>query len=376
MNLPIYFRSRQGEMVGLLKELVLAESPTSDKKAVDACAAVFLSKCGRIGVRHTRYPQRGTGDFHLLEYPAKDDDRLDGRLLILTHADTVWPVGTLARMPFYVQGDKIFGPGALDMKAGLVLTYFALRALRELNLRPRRQVAVFVNAAEETGSDEAADIIRALAKSADRVVCFEPALPGGALKIQRKGRCVVRVDVQGIAAHGGSPDKGVSAIDELIAVLRIIETLRSADISVNIGQIGGGDQANVVAATAWAVGDIRFWTNVQKNRILHFLKGLGPSAKRAKIRITIEAVRPPMEKTKASSAAFLEARAIASELGLRLTGGKTGGGSDGSIAAGIGRPTLDGLGPEGGGNHAVHEHVLIPSLVERASLLTALLQKL
>jgi glutamate carboxypeptidase len=376
MNLSIYFRSRQGEMVGLLKELVLAESPTADKKAVDACSAVFLSKCSRIGVRHTRYPQRGTGDFHLLEYPAKNDDELDGRLLILTHADTVWPVGSLARMPFYLQGDKIFGPGALDMKAGLVLTYFALRALRELNLRPRRQVAVFVNAAEETGSDEAADIIRALAKSADRVVCLEPALPGGALKIQRKGRGVVRVDVQGIAAHGGSPDKGVSAIDELMAVLRKIEALRSADISVNIGQIGGGDQANVVAAAAWAVCDIRFWTNVQKNRILCFLKGLGPLAKRAKIRITVEAVRPPMEKTKASTAAFLEARAIAAELGVRLTGGKTGGGSDGSIAAGIGRPTLDGLGPEGDGNHAAHEHVLLPSLVERAALLTALLQKL
>jgi len=376
MNLPIYFRSRQGEMVGLLKELVLAESPTADKKAVDACADLFLSKCGRVGVRHTSFPQRGVGNFHLLEYPAKDDDRLDGRLLILTHVDTVWPVGSLSRMPFYLQGEKIFGPGALDMKAGLVMTFFALRALRELNLRPRRRVAVFLNSAEETGSVAAAEIIRAQAKAADRVVCLEPALPGGALKIERKGRCVVRVDVQGIAAHGGSPDKGVSAIDELMGVLRKIEALRSADISVNVGRIGGGDQANVVAATAWAVCDIRFWTTAQKNRILHFLKGLGPSARRAKIRTTIEGVRPPMEKTKASAAAFLEARAIAAEMEIRLTGGKTGGGSDGSIAAGLGRPTLDGLGPEGGGNHAAHEYVLLPSLMERAALLTALLQKL
>jgi glutamate carboxypeptidase len=279
-------------------------------------------------------------------------------------------------MPFYLQGEKIFGPGALDMKAGLVLTYFALRALRELNLRPRRRVAVFINAAEETGSDEADDLIRTQAKAADRVVCLEPSLPGGALKIQRKGRCVVRVDVQGVAAHGGSPAKGVSAIDELMGVLRKIETLRSADISVNIGQVGGGDKPNVVAASAWAVCDIRFWTNVQKDRILRLLKTIAPSIRRAKVRMTITGITPPMEKTKASAAAFLEARAIGAELGLRLTGGKTGGSSDGSIAAGLGRPTLDGLGPDGDGIHAAHEHVLLPSLVERAALLAALFQKL
>jgi glutamate carboxypeptidase len=376
MNLPIYFRSRQGEMVSFLKELTLAESPTGDKKAVDACSAVFLSKCSRLGVKHTRYPQRGHGDFHLLEYPAKTDDRLEGRLLILTHVDTVWPVGRLDRMPFYLQGDKIFGPGVLDMKAGLVLSYFALRALRELNLLPRRRVALFLNSSEETGCDEANEIIRAQAKAADRVLCLEPALPGGALKTQRKGRCVVRLDVQGIAAHGGSPDKGVSAIDELMGVLRKIQTLRSADVSVNVGLIGGGEKANIVADAAYAVCDIRFWTNVQKMKILRFLKGLGLSTHRAKIRTTIESMTPPMEKTKVSEALFREAGAIAAEMGVRLSGGKTGGGSDGSIAAGIGRAVLDGLGPDGDGIHATHEHVLLPSLVERAAVLTAFLQKL
>jgi len=376
MNFPIYFRSRQGEMVGLLKELVRAESPTNDKKAVDACAAVFLEKCGRVGVRHTRFPQRATGDFHLLEYPAKEDDRLDGRLLVLTHIDTVWPVGTLARMPFYLQGEKIFGPGALDMKAGLVLTYFALRALRELNLRPRRRLAVFINAAEETGSGAAEEIIRIQAKAADRVVCLEPALRGGALKLERKGRCVVRVDVQGLAAHAGDPAKGVSAIDELMQILRKLETLRSADISVNVGQIGGGDKPNVVAAAAWAVCDIRFWTNAQKARILRFIKAVGPSIRRAKVRTTIEGITPPMEKTKASAAVFLEARSIAAGLGLKLAAGKSSGGSDGSIAAGLGRPTLDGLGPDGDGIHAAGEHVLLPSLVERAALLASFFQQL
>jgi len=376
MNLPLFFRSRRGEMIGFLKELVLAESPTNDKKAVDACGAVFLAKCGRLGVRVTRFPQRARGDFHLIEYPAKEDDRLDGRLLLLAHSDTVWPVGRLAAMPFYLQGEKIYGPGVLDMKAGLVLVASALGALRELNLRPRRRIALFLNSAEETGCEDAHEIIRAQAKAADRVLCLEPALPGGALKLQRKGRCVVRVDVRGVAAHGGSPDKGVSAIDELMAVLRKIEALRSADVSVNVGLIGGGEKANVVADAAFAVCDIRFWTAAQKNKILAFLRALGPAARRAKIRTMIESATPPMEKTKVSSAFFVEARTVAAEMSIRLTGGKTGGGSDASIAAGLGRPTLDGLGPDGDGIHAAHEHVLLPSLVERAALLTAFLQKL
>jgi glutamate carboxypeptidase len=376
MDLQLYFRSRQGEMIGLLKELVFRESPSSDKKAVDACAASFLEKCGRIGVKITRYPQRGHGDFHLLEYPAKDDDRLDGRLLILTHIDTVWPVGRLSKMPFYVQGDKIFGPGVLDMKAGLVLAHVALRTLRELNLRPRRRLALFINSAEEIGCPEAHETIRTLAKAADRVLCLEPALPGGALKVQRKGRLVVRLDLQGVAAHGGSPEKGVSAIDELMTALRKIETLRSSEISVNVGLVGGGEKANVVADTAWAICDIRFWTSVQKTKIQESLKKIAPVSRRTKIKMTVESLTPPMEKTKASAALFEEARTIAAGMGIRLTGGKTGGGSDASIAAGLGRPTLDGLGPDGDGIHAPHEHVLLPSLVERAAFITTLLQKL
>jgi len=376
MNLQVFFRSRRGDMVGFLKQLVLAESPTSDKKAVDACSSIFLTKCGRLGVRHTRFPQRGRGDFHLLEYPAKDDERLDGRLLVLTHIDTVWPVGRLAKMPFYVQGEKIFGPGVLDMKAGLVLAYFALRSLRELNLRPRRRLALFINSAEEIGCVESHETIKTLAKAADRVLCLEPALPGGALKVQRKGRLVVRIDILGLAAHGGSPEKGVSAIDELMMVLRKIQTLRSKDVSVNVGLIGGGEKANVVADSAWAVCDLRFWSTAQKVKIQESLKKLVPSTRRAKIKITIESLTPPMERTKASAAFFEEAKTAAAEMGLSLTGGKTGGGSDASIAAGLGRPTLDGLGPDGDGIHAAHEHVLLPSLVERAAFLTLLLQKL
>jgi glutamate carboxypeptidase len=376
MDFRSYYRSRQGEMLSLLKELVFLESPTSDKKAVNACGAVIADRFARIGVKATRFPQKSVGDFLLFEYPAKDDPRLDGRILVLTHIDTVWPVGQLKTMPFYVQGDKVFGPGVLDMKAGLVLAYSALKTIRDLNLKTGRRVAVFVNSAEETGCAEAQKRIEALAKPADVVLCLEPALPGGFLKTQRKGRLVLRFDVQGVAAHAGAPEKGVSAIDELIGALRKMQSLRSKDVSVNIGLVGGGEKANVVAAKAWGVCDVRFWTSVQKAKISTFAKSLKAQGRAAKIKASVESLTPPMERTRASDTLLASARAVAAGLGLALEGGKTGGGSDASIAAGLGKPTLDGLGPEGDGLHAAHEHFLLPSFVERAALLTELLQKL
>ena len=376
MDLNHYFKSRQGEIVNLLKELVQRESPTSDKKAVDACSSYLADHARNAGCRVTRIPQKAVGDFHIFEFPAKPDRNLDGEILVLTHADTVWPVGRIAKMPFYISGEKIFGPGVLDMKAGLALAAIALRAMNGLNLRPSKRITVFVNSAEETGCDEARDLILKHARRADKVLCLEPALPGGALKVQRKGRLCVRIETSGRAAHGGSPDKGVNAIEELLHQLRKIEGLKSKDISVNLGLIGGGEKANVVPDKAWAVCDIRFWDSVQKAKVLAGLRKLEPQARGAKCRFVVESLTPPMERTKASARLFQEAKDIASGLGLLLEGGKAGGGSDASVAAGLGVPTLDGLGPDGDGLHAEHEHVLLPSLLQRAALLATLLQRL
>jgi len=372
MHFQQYFKSRQGEMVGLLKELVGRESPTRDKKAVDACSAYLADRLRAIGAKVTRVPQRKTGDFHVFEYPGREDRSLDGRLLVLTHIDTVWPVGRIEKMPFYLSGDKLFGPGVLDMKAGLVLAVSALRAMTDLNIKPRRRVVLFVNSAEETGSPEAHDMIASLAKGADAVLCLEPALPGGALKVQRKGRLVVRLDATGKAAHGGSPEKGINAIEELLLQLRKVQALKSKDISVNIGLCGGGEKENIVPDKAWALCDIRFWDTPQKEKVLASVKKLTPALRGAKIKASIESYTPPLEKTKASAALFGAAKEIAAELGLALEGGKAGGGSDASIASGLGRPTLDGLGPDGDGMHAENEHLILPSLIDRAALLVEL----
>jgi glutamate carboxypeptidase len=376
MNFNQYFKSRQGEMINLLKDLVQRESPTSDKKAVDACSSYLIDQFKKIGVKTRKFPQKEVGDFHLVEYPAKENKSLEGQILVLTHIDTVWPVGKIKKMPFYVSGEKVLGPGVLDMKAGLVLSYFALKTLNELNIRPQKKIAIFINSAEETGNDEAHDIIRKLAKKADSVLCLEPALPGGGLKVQRKGRLVIRLDAFGKSAHGGTPEKGVNAVEELIAQLRRVQTLKSKDISVNIGLIGGGEKANVVPDKAWAICDVRFWNTVQKDKIIGFFKKLVPRLRGARIKFSVESLTPPMEKTRASTDLFLEAKKIAADLGIALEGGKTGGGSDASIAAGVGVATLDGLGPDGDGIHANHEHLILPSLIQRAALLVELLRQL
>jgi glutamate carboxypeptidase len=376
MDFRLYFRSRQGEMVHLLKQLAMLESPTHDKKAVDACAAFVAREFKRIGCKVTTLPQKDIGDLTVAEFAPGRLKDADDEILVLTHIDTVWPVGKIAKMPFYVSGNKLYGPGVLDMKAGVVMLLTALRSLNGLNVKPQKRVTVVVNSAEETGHPAARDLIRKLARKASLVLCLEPAIPGGALKLERKGRLVVRLDVRGRAAHGGSPEKGVSAIEELVTQIARLKRLRTGETTVNVGLAGGGEKANVVAENAWAVLDIRFWKSTDRDRVLKILREAEPVLRGARLKVSVESTTPPMEKTKASEKLFVRAQEIAAGLGLSLKGGKTGGGSDASIAAGMGIPTLDGLGPDGDGIHAEHEHIILSSFVERTALLTELLKDL
>ena len=376
MDFPLYFRSRQGEIVQLLKQLVALESPTQDKKAVDACVAFAAREFKKVGCKITAYPQPDTGDLTVAEFAPGRLKDADDEILVLGHLDTVWPVGQLVKMPFYVQGNRIYGPGVLDMKAGVAMLLAALRALHGLNVKPQKRITVFLNAAEETGSDASTELIRKLARRASLVLCLEPALPGGALKLERKGRVVVRLDVRGRAAHGGTPEKGVNAIEELAAQIARFKRLRVRETTVNLGLAGGGEKANIVAESAWAVLDVRFWKAADRDRVLRLLREAPPVLRGAKMRVSVESTTPPMEKTKASEKLFLRAQGIAAGLGQTLRAGRSGGGSDASFAAGLGVPTLDGLGPDGDGIHAEHEHLVLPSLVERTALLTELLKAL
>lgn len=376
MDFFLYFKSRQGEMVRLLKELVTRESPTHDKRAVDACSNFIVEEFKKLGCRLTRFPQKEVGDFYLINYYGQLKNKKESPLLILTHIDTVWPVGKISQMPFYISGDKIYGPGALDMKAGLVMVFSAIKSLFDLNIKPQRPISIFINSAEETGCQAAHEVILKLARQASYVLCLEPALPGGALKTQRKGRMVIRIETKGKSAHAGTPEKGVNAIVELINQLGKLTRIQKGGITANIGLIGGGEKPNIVPDKAWAVVDLRFWTSSQKSKILEFFHALKPSLQGAKIKYFQESLTPPLEKTAASAKFYDQVKGIAESLGLKLSEGKTGGGSDASIAASTGVPTLDGLGPDGDGLHAEHEHLLLPSLIERTALLTELMRRL
>jgi glutamate carboxypeptidase len=378
MEFRHYFKSRQGEMVNILKEIVSLESPSIDKKAVDRCSDFIIKEFKKVGAKATRFPQKKIGDLYTIQYPGLKSKAKKEQILVLTHIDTVWPVGRIQHMPFYLSGSKIYGPGVLDMKAGLVMALYAIKTLHDLNIEPQKNIVVFINSAEEIGDEASYEVIKKLARKSEYVLCLEPALPGGGLKIQRKGRLVIRLETTGKAAHAGTPDKGINAIEELMEQLRALKKLRrTKGTTLSIGMISGGEKANIVAEKASAVLDMRFWTKVHKQKILDTFKQLTPIFPGAKIRFTVESSTPPMEKTEASTALLSRIREIANAtVKMSLEAGKTGGGSDASIASSLGIPTIDGLGPDGDGIHAENEHMLLPSLVRRTALLTELLCQL
>ena len=368
-----YFSLLQEEMLQFLGKVVHQESPSTDKKAVDKCSAFLIKEFKKIGTRITRFPQSHIGDLYLVEFLPQESAERKGQILILTHLDTIWPKGKIQEMPFHTKGNRVFGPGVLDMKAGLVMVLFSLKALKEKNVGTQKNIAVFINSAEEIGDKASHKVIQDMARKSNLVLCLEPALPGGILKIQRKGRIVMRLKAIGKTAHSGTPEKGVNAIEELMGQLRLLNKLKTKGTTINIGVIQGGEKSNVVPKEAWALVDIRFWKSAQKEKILDFCKQLIPRIKGGRIQYSIESYTPPMEKTAASLKLFRKIKKIGASLNMNLEGGKTGGGSDASVASNMGIPTIDGLGPDGNGIHAENEHLLLSSLIEKTAFLTELL---
>ena len=376
MDFYYYFKSNQGKMINLLKEIVSLESPSGDQKAVNACASFVIKEFKKAGAKITRFPQDEIGDLYLAEIPSSAPKKEEEQILLLTHIDTVWKMGKIEKMPFYISGDKAFGPGVLDMKASLVMAIYSLKALNELNIRPGKRIAIFINSAEEIGHKASNKTIRELSKKSAYALCLEPSLPGGALKIQRKGRLVIRLEAKGKAAHAGAPEKGINAIEELMVQLNYIQKIKTKETTVNIGLIGGGEKPNIVAEEAWAILDMRFWNTFKKEEIIQFLKQMKTEQKGAQVKFTVESYTPPMEHTSASAGLLSKVKEIASSMNMEIATGKSGGGSDASIASSLGIPTLDGLGPDGEGIHAENEYLILSSLIKRTALLTELLIQL
>lgn len=361
-------------LLEMIAALVRLESPSGDAAAVDRCMAELASRLAAIDGHVTRLPGGGAGDHLRAEFGS-------GRrqVLLLGHVDTVWPSGTLASRPLREQDGLLYGPGVLDMKAGLALAALAIRALAHGPGGLPGRIVLLVTTDEEVGSARSRAIIEAEALASGAVLVLEPALPGGALKTSRKGCGEFVLRASGRAAHAGvEPERGASAISELARQIPRIEALQdpAAGTTVSVGIIRGGSRPNVVAAAAEAVIDVRAASATEADRVARALHALTPVDPRVALAVSGGIDRPPMVRTDAVAALFDLARETAAGLGRALAEGGTGGGSDGNFTAALGVPTLDGLGAVGGGAHANDEHVSVSDLAWRAALLAGLLRRI
>lgn len=369
------FLRLQEDLVALLRALVALESPTTEKAAVDRLGAFVAERLKDLGASVERRPQEAVGDHWIATW---GDPEAATQILTLCHLDTVWPLGTLSRMPIREEGGCLYGPGAFDMKGGIAILLGALQGLRRMGLRPPHRIRMLFTSDEETGSETSRVLIEEEARRSHLVLCLEPALPDGSLKTFRKGVADFTVIAYGRSAHAGAdPHRGINAIEEL--AYQIMRLRQLADprrgTTVTVGVIRGGTRPNVVPEQAEMIVDVRVSTRAEMSRIEAAFRNLRPILEGARLEVRGGFNRPPMERNAQMIATFERARAIAATLGLALTEGGTGGGSDANFTAALGIPTLDGLGAVGNGAHALDEHVRIDSLPLRAALVAALLTR-
>jgi glutamate carboxypeptidase len=355
----------------ILRELVLQESPSEDRMAVNAAMAIAERHTLDLGGRVKRHKQKDFGDVLEMRFGPRSSSRKS--LLLLGHLDTVWPIGTLAGMPWREEKGRYWGPGVLDMKAGVVMALAAISALPELKLA--RPVTLLLNSEEEVGSPVSRGITERLALESEAVFVLEPA-QGLAYKTARKGVGFYNVHVTGVGAHSGVDfERGHSAVLELAKLVQTMSNFTNLErqLTVNCGVVAGGTRSNVVASQAHAEVDVRIAKASDAAYVEKLFRGLKVSDPHCKLEITGGINRPPMERKAGTIALFKKARKLASELGFELDEASTGGGSDGNFTAALGVPTLDGMGAVGEGAHAAHEHVVIEHLVPRTALLAALM---
>lgn len=354
-----------------LRELVEQESPSEDRSGVNAAATMVERYARQQEARIKRYRLREFGDILELRFGSQRSPHKP--VLLLGHLDTVWPIGTLKKMPWREANGRYWGPGVLDMKAGVVMALAALRVLREIKVN--RPVILLLNSDEEVGSTVSRAITERLALQSSAVFVLEPA-QGLAYKTARKGVGQYHVEVTGVGAHSGVDfERGHSAVLELAKLVQTISSFTNParKLTVNCGVIAGGTRSNVVASSAYAEVDVRIAKASDAAYVERLFRRLKPSDPKCRLTITGGINRPPMERKPGTIALFKKARSLAAELGFTLEEAATGGGSDGNFTAALGVPTLDGMGAVGEGAHAAHESVLIQHLVPRTTLLAAMI---
>ncbi len=355
-----------------LRDLVEHESPTGDKRAVDALGSRLERLLTERGWSVRRHERDRVGDV----LQASRRGGAGPSTLLLAHMDTVWPLGTLEVMPARDDGERFWGPGTVDMKAGIATAVHAVDLLASKGVEPVGDVTLLVTSDEETGSHASRELIEELAREHDRVLVLEPSRDDGALKVGRKGVGGYTVTFKGRSAHAGNdPAGGASALRELAHFLLFVEDLADevAGTTVNLTVARGGIASNVIAEEAVGTVDLRVLKASEAERVDAAVRSYRPRDVRVSVAVEGGLNRPPLEQTPANAALFEAAVAAGRELGVEVTGAVVGGGSDGNFTSALGVPTLDGLGAVGGGPHARDEHVHVGKTLERVALLAGLL---
>ncbi len=366
-------RRKERALVDLMRRLVAAESPSMDKAAVDACVALAAAHARAIGGRVKVHRQHGFGNVAEVRFGPRRKGAAKP-VLLLGHLDTVWPLGTLKTMPCRMSEGRLWGPGTLDMKAGVAMGFTAIEMLAEAGLL-EREVVLLLTGDEEIGSPASRPVIEELAAGCGAAFVLEPA-QGLAYKTARKGTGDWRVEVKGVAAHAGVDfEKGANALRELARVVETVSRWTDLErgLTVSVGWAGGGTRSNVIPAEAWAEVDLRIARKGDGPRMERKFAGLKPVNKRCRLMVTGGINRPPMERTRGTVRLFEAARDLAAELGFALEEAATGGASDGNFTSAMGVPTLDGMGAVGEGAHARHESVILEHLAPRTALLAGML---
>jgi glutamate carboxypeptidase len=359
-----------------LRTLTALEAGTLHKPGVDAAQSWLAERLAALGFTVERLPQPVLGD----NLYARRQGAGGKRILLLGHADTVFPVGTAAARPLRIDGNRIHGPGVCDMKGGLLTGLYAIRALDAVGCHSYGAIHFVVVSDEEIHDRGSLPLIRQSAREADVAFTLEAARANGDIVTARKTAVWATVRVQGKAAHAGvEPEKGRSAILALLRHLEAIDRLNGLrpGVTVNIGRIEGGTQPNVVAEEAHAELDLRAWRNADIPDLLAAIRAQLAQpvldGATATLEVKLDGAMPAMERTPAVAALEAATQRIAAELGFTVKGASTGGASDASFVAAEGVPVLDGLGPIGGLDHSPDEYIELDSIVPRTALLALLM---
>jgi len=359
-----------------IRQWLEIETPTDAPEQINRLATLVTDGYRDLPATIERIKgQSGSGD-HLVARSSWGQDAPG--ILVLSHLDTVHPLGFIERLPFKVEGDSVFGPGIYDMKGGAYLAYHAFRQICADGARSPLGVTQLYVSDEEIGSPTSRALIEAEGRKAKYVLVTEPARDGGKIVTGRKGVARFEIFVRGVAAHAGTrPEDGRSAIRELANIIQTLEAMNDLKrgVTVNVGVIKGGTRPNVIAEEAYAEVDMRVPSIADSDELVPKILNLKSRSAGVSVKVTGELNRPPYEKGNAGAALYEHAKTLAEEIGFDLVDTSTGGGSDGNFTAPH-TATLDGLGVDGKGAHTSYEQMYISSIEPRARLLYRLYQTL